>query len=282
MKGHGGLNGIAKHWNENMNAVILAAGRGTRMGRYGKSLPKGMLNFDGQPLLRHQIDALHQGGIENIYVVTGYRKECIDLPDVEYFHNPDYATTNMVESLLCARSVLKNDVLVAYADILFTPELVTKMIKQTADIAVAVDESWKVYWKLRYGTTEEDLESLTVSEAGLITSLGQPVSSSENIDYRYIGMIRFNQLGMNMLLDVYDKKKSERSSWLQSGKPFEMGYMTDLLDEMIRMGVQVLPCVTQHGWLEFDTAEDYELACRLKKENRLSSLLDLQKGVSGL
>jgi L-glutamine-phosphate cytidylyltransferase len=258
-----------------MKAIILAAGRGTRMGTYGADLPKGMLSFGGRSLLRRQIDALRQSGVEDIYIVTGYRNACIDFDDVEYFHNPEYATTNMLESLMQARAILHGDCLVTYADILFSPSLVTQVEGADGDIVVAADNAWKTYWKIRYGTTEQDLESFTVGPNGNITELGKPVASSEGLDHRYIGMIRFSPKGIQNILSVYDKKQADNSAWLQSGKPFELGYMTDLLDEAIRSGHKVLPSVSQHGWLEFDTAEDYEVMCRLMDAGTIKDLIDL-------
>jgi choline kinase len=260
-----------------MKAIILAAGRGTRMGAYGADLPKGMLSFCGQPLLRRQIDTLRGAGIDSIYVVTGFGKSCIDFSDVEYFHNAAYAETNMVESLMCARSILEGGCLVTYADILFSSSLVRMLTHAKGDIVVAVDEAWKDYWQLRYGTTEHDLESLTVSPEGHITDLGKPVDSSEDLKYRYIGMVMFSPEGIKRTLKIYDEKRAEGHGWPQSGNSFEQGYMTDLLDEVIRKGLRVMPGITRNGWLEFDTAQDYETMSALREAGTLSRLIDLKE-----
>ena len=70
------------------------------------------------------------------------------------------------------------------------PELVKKCIEAASDVGVAVDEDWKKFWKLRYGKVDFDLESLTVKE-GRITELGKEVETSENLDYRYVGICNF-------------------------------------------------------------------------------------------
>ena len=164
-----------------MKALILAAGMGTRLGRYTENLPKGMLSFNGRPLIEWQLMQLRSAGIEDISIVTGYKSETIAYPGVRYFHNPDYATTNMVESMLCAREILSSDLLVTYSDILFTRALASQVRDFTGGIGVAVDSAWREYWMLRYGTTENDLESLTVKN-GAITELGRPAASSAGID----------------------------------------------------------------------------------------------------
>jgi L-glutamine-phosphate cytidylyltransferase len=254
-----------------MKALILAAGMGTRLGKYTRNLPKGMLSFNGKPLIEWQIQQLRKAGITDISIVTGYQREKIAYPGVGYFHNPDFASTNMVESMLCARDSLHGaDVLVSYSDILFTGDLVALACRSCGDIGVAVDRDWRTYWMERYGTTETDLESLTVKD-NVIVELGKPMSSSADIDYRYIGMIRFSSAGMAKALEIYDRKKAADESWRQSGKSFRNGYMTDLLNELIVEGNSVLPIVSDGDWLEFDTNEDYEVTLKLLQEGKISS-----------
>jgi len=249
--------------------VILAAGQGVRMGKYTRDLPKGMLDFDGKPLLAWQLAALREAGVNQIVIVTGYRKGAIRFEGVRYYDNPRFDCTNMVESLMCAGQELEGDLLICYADILYTPELIEKLIGEEGEVAVAVDSAWRDYWTMRYGTTEHDLETLTV-DSGRIVELGRAVESSEGIDYRYIGLLKFSKDVWPKAFELYDGKKARRERWLASGKPFEQGYMTDLLSELIRVGVNLAPCVTARQWLEFDTERDYELACEHRRQGTLS------------
>ena len=95
------------------------------------------------------------------------------------------------------------------------------------------------------------------------------MDSSDGIDYRYIGLIRFSKKGVATIQELYDRKKLGHDPWLQSGKSFEQGYMTDLLHEVIQDGAIVEPIIWKGGWLEFDTETDYEFASRLSKEGKL-------------
>ena len=65
-----------------MQGLILAAGKGTRMGNI--DVPKCMLEINGRPIIKHQIDSFKKNGIEDIFVVTGYKSEMIH--DVTYKH----------------------------------------------------------------------------------------------------------------------------------------------------------------------------------------------------
>jgi NDP-sugar pyrophosphorylase family protein len=59
-------------------AVVLAAGKGTRMGALTEDLPKPMLPVKGKPLLEHVLDHLAQAGVRECGLITGYRHEVIE------------------------------------------------------------------------------------------------------------------------------------------------------------------------------------------------------------
>ncbi len=251
-----------------MKAVILAAGKGTRMGKYTENLPKGMLNFKGKTLIERQIEALRSAGINDIAIVTGYEASKINYENVRYFHNTKFDITNMVESLMCAKDFIQNsDVLICYSDILYTKELVKKCIDFKGNVGVTVDEDWKKLWKLRYGKVDFDLESLTVKD-GKITELGKEIETSENLNYRYVGLIRFSPKGIDKLFEIYNSRKGK--TWPQSGKNFEQGYMTDILCEIINSGYDICAIITKGNWLEFDTEKDYETFIKAVEDNKIT------------
>src|SRR5580700_8119749 len=100
-----------------MRAVILAAGRGSRMGQFGDDRPKCLIELEGKPLIERQIAALRRGGADEIGVVRGYRAEMINVPGLSYFSNSRWAETNMVLSLAAAATWLRlGPVIVSYAD----------------------------------------------------------------------------------------------------------------------------------------------------------------------
>jgi choline kinase len=245
------------------------------MGKYGSELPKALLPLAGKTLLEWQVQTLRQAGADEIVVVTGFRNDLIDLPGLKYYHNPRYAETNMLESLMAARQELDDDLLLAYGDIVYSSQLAQLAMASQSDIGVVVDEAWREYWLLRYGTTETDLESCTVSTSGLIEELGLPVEVSAGIGHRYVGLLRFSRSGIRTLLEIYDRKRQVGDSWRQSGKAFEQGYMTDMLHEAITSGHKVTAIITHGGWLEFDTEQDYEVCTALAESGQLSKVCPL-------
>lgn len=242
-----------------MKAIILAAGTGSRLNKYTRSLPKGMLPFAGKPLLAWQIEAFRRAGISEIVVVTGYRAEAITFDRVIFRHNPLYASTNMVESLMTASDLFDDELLISYADLLVDNDLLATTVGFQGDVGVVVDEDWQKYWLARYGKIDFDTESLQLDGKGCIRELGIPDTPAAQIDGRYVGMLRFSRQGIKELVRVYELEKAAYNggTWRNS-KSFENGYLTDLLQAMIDHGQKVQAISCEGGWLEFDTVGDYE------------------------
>lgn len=260
-----------------MKAIILAAGQGTRLKKYTQNLPKGMLEFVGKTLIERQIELYREAGIEKIIVVRGFAADKISYPGVTYYTNEEYATTNMVESLLAAETEFDDDVIVGYSDVVFERRLLETMMADKSDFAVAVDDAWKCYWQRRYGKVDFDTESLSIGDDGAIKELGKEDPPLEKIDARYIGLLKFSRQGLGFIKELLADAKSKLGDkpWQQSGKPVRKAYMTDLLNAVIESGRKVQAVRFEHGWLEFDTNEDYEKAMAWKEKHELGELIDL-------
>lgn len=94
------------------NAIILAAGFGSRFVPLTYETPKGLLEVKGKPMLERQIEQVLEKGIEEIIIVVGYMKErfdyLIDKYNVKLVYNPEFSTKNNLASLYCVRDFLKN------------------------------------------------------------------------------------------------------------------------------------------------------------------------------
>ena len=108
-----------------MRALILAAGRGSRMGALGDVRPKCLVELDGRPLLDRQLAALRAGGARDIGIVRGYRRDMLERPALTCFDNDRWSETNMVMSLACAAEWLRaGPVIVSYGDIFYRGDLI--------------------------------------------------------------------------------------------------------------------------------------------------------------
>ncbi len=260
-----------------MKAIILAAGSGTRLKKYTENLPKGMLSFMDKTIIERQIGVYRACGIDNIIIVRGFAAEKIHYPNVKYYTNEKYAVTNMVESLMVARSEFDDDIIVSYSDVLFEEDMLKNMMASTADFACAVDDNWKTYWTMRYGKIDFDTESLSIDENDNITELGLENPPLEKISARYIGLLKFSVKGLSFIQRTMEAayEKFEDKPWQQSGKTVRKAYMTDLLNAIIESGREVKAVHFNNGWIEFDTNEDYENALTWVKDKTISSLINL-------
>ena len=91
-----------------MKAIILAAGRGSRMRNIDEN-PKCLVLLRGKSLLDWQLEALRGAGIKQISIVTGYKRELLLDKGLKEFNNNRWMLTNMVRSLMCADSLVKQN-----------------------------------------------------------------------------------------------------------------------------------------------------------------------------
>jgi len=172
--------------------VILAAGEGTRLRPLTDHLPKTLVPLGGQPLLARQTAVLHRAGITDISIVAGYCAEALEGSGARLFHNPHYATTNMVASLHCAKPLFDgtDDVVVAYGDIVYEPRVLARLLATDAPIAVVVDLGWQRLWELRMDDPLSDAETMKLDAAGHIVELGRKPHSLADIQGQSIGLFK--------------------------------------------------------------------------------------------
>ena len=121
---------------EKLGGLILAAGLSSRMGDY-----KPLIDVDGRSMIGRVIDMMRNAGARTIVVVTGHRREELEahLRDegVEFVFNPDYATTQQLESLklgLTALSKRCEQVMISPADVpLVAPQTVKLLMELDGD-----------------------------------------------------------------------------------------------------------------------------------------------------
>lgn len=124
-----------------MKAVILAAGKGTRMGELTSELPKPMLRVQGKPILQHIMEGLMEAGVRDFFIVTGFRAEVIE----SHFGNGDqfgarihYGRQITQDGTGKAPEVAKNFVgqdefVLTYGDILVRPQTYQDMLRRHAE-----------------------------------------------------------------------------------------------------------------------------------------------------
>lgn len=244
-------------------ALILAAGSGTRMGELTRDRPKGLLPVNGQPLVAHQINNLRKTGIDDITIIAGYLAEKFAGFNAEVVTNPEYATTNMVASMICAQDHFQDagsDLLVHYGDVIIEPRHLKSLVDDPHDIACLVDVDWVDYFRARGEHWRDDIEALRMDEDRRIREIGGAVHDLDRIQGRFVGALKFSGAGARSSLGHYRKMCEGWPGSPQKAKAVRLQYTTDFLQSMISSGIPVYAHTIERGWLEFDCRADYETA----------------------
>lgn len=258
-----------------MRAIILAAGEGSRFGKYTKGRPKCLLEIGGVSILERQIRTFQRSGISDIVVVKGFAAEKIRLKGVRYYIVDEYRY-NMVYTLFWAEPEVHGDVIISYADILFEDSVLQTLLKAPPyDIAVVVDTLWEEYYRERFAKPFEKAESLICGADGRILDIGE--SHPADVQAQYIGLIKLSDNGSKVFRQTYHRAKARYwgKPW-QRGRIFQKVYMTDFLQALIDAGNPVYAVPIQHGWLEFDSATDYEKALEWFDQGTLDRFYSLK------
>jgi choline kinase len=262
-----------------MKTLILAAGQGIRLRPYTDKQPKCMVPLGGKSLLHWQMEALSACGVkaDSIVIVAGYEAGCIEAPGTSRILNPRYASTNMVETLFCARDCMVpgEDLLICYGDIVYEPRVMQALLASSAPLSVAADSSWQRLWQLRMTEPLDDAETFKMDANGKVCELGQVPTSYEEVEAQYMGLIYVRGDHVGKLIKFYD---SMDRSKIYGGKDFDNMYMTSFLQELIDHEWQVKSCLVNNGWLEVDTAAELELYQQLHDSSELKSYCYLPPG----
>mgnify|MGYP001194829550 FL=1 len=261
-----------------MNAIILAAGKGERLQPLTNDKPKCLVELFGKSLLEWQIEAFQSSGITDITIVSGYKSDLINFPEITILKNEKYESTNMVETLFSAKEKMLDSTIVSYGDIIFEKNVLESLINSPNDISVIVDKQWKRLWGKRFQDPLSDAESLII-EDGCIVEIGQKVNSYEKICGQYIGLMKFQGSGIDLIKRHYEEAKNQANTGtnpLNASLPFEKSYLTDFLYSLIRGGATIKAVPVNNGWLEIDTLSDLDLYEFLYKKGELADFLDMR------
>ncbi|MDO8732827.1 MAG: phosphocholine cytidylyltransferase family protein [Actinomycetota bacterium] len=226
----------------NYQAVILAAGMGTRLGK--QPWPKPLTPLaDGRSIMRQQLDNLQQvfGEQLRVLIVVGFKLESIleAFPDVSYAYNESFDQTNTNRSLLKAlRQVSDGGVLWLNGDVVFDP-----MVLERAKTLIDADQSFVC---VNTAAVAEEEVKYTIDSNGFIDALSKQVNPAlgEAVGINYIS--RTDRAALIRGLEA-----------CQDSDYFERGIEISIEKESL----QVLPLdITEYFVVEIDFAEDLSRA----------------------
>ena len=260
--------------HENTQVIILAAGEGNRLKPHTADKPKCMVRLLDTPIVDHQLRSIRSVGIENVCMVTGYRADKLAHLGLPTRHNDEFASSNMVHSLMCAKDILLNgrDTVIAYADIAYEPRVLSALLQQDADLATVVDLDWLRLWRARDENPLEDAETLRMVD-GCVIELGKRPRSLDEIEGQYIGLTKLSYQCAPAFVNAFDALPE--TGIVFDGKDRKNMYMTSFLQHLIDSGWNLGAATVESGWIEVDTTEDLALYERLGSQGSLETFIEL-------
>ncbi len=245
-----------------MRAVILAAGRGSRMGRLCDDRPKCLVQLEGKQLIERQIAALLRGGVDEIGVVRGYRAEMIDFPGLSYFANEGWAETNMVMSLAAATPWLRSGpVIVSYADIFYRSELVCGLACAQGQLVITYDRLWHRLWARRFADPLSDAETFRLNAAGQLLEIGGKTTKTKDIMGQYMGLLKLTPPAWGIIEALLVTLEPSIRDHLD---------ITGLLRQLLARKALTIDTVSTDGqWGEIDNSRDLMLYQNMVRNGEL-------------
>ena len=234
-------------------AIILAAGRGSRMGDLTKEKPKGLIGRPGCTTVESQLANLNKVGVNETIIVTGYLAKDFDQLNIPTIFNGEWNSSNMVYSLSKAfeRAKRFDQILVSYADIFYQIEALKSILQQNEDIALLYDVNWLSTWQARFENPLVDAETFRMDKSGYLIEIGQKPDKTEEIEGQYMGLLSFSKSGFKTFFDfIFNLNRDEQ-------KKIDMTSALNLFKDTQKTRIK---CVPFSGtWGEIDSRSDYEL-----------------------
>jgi phosphoenolpyruvate phosphomutase len=245
---------------QNPAVIVLAAARGKDLGVLTENKPKAMVEIAGQPLLAHITDAYNTAGLKDIIVVRGYRKDALNLPNLSFADNDDYADTGELYSLKKALDTITEprDIIIAYGDVLIRKYIIQILLESAAPFTIIADTNWEEGVNRNrfadYVECSEPLSRRTFNSVVTLKTMRTPDDSLERgrIHGEWVGTFRVTAEKFSVLRSMVDKILSG-----PEGRSAEIGH---LMNALVRAGETVRVLYTTGGWLDIDSVEDIVLA----------------------
>lgn len=230
-----------------MKAIILAAGKGSRLNGTAGDLPKCLARVGRLTLIERQIQSLRDAGVADIAIVVGFGEDRVREtcgPDIDYIENPIHFRTNSLYSLWLARKRLTDGFVVMNSDVLFHPQLLRDLL--TAHYEDALLIAYQDETSPRLG----DEEMKVKVRGGRVADISKAINPRE-ADGENVGIVKFGAAGARLLVRKMDMLMAKGAFRAWAPRAFR-----DFAAE------RALHAISTRGfpWIEIDFPEDYRRA----------------------
>ena len=226
-----------------MKAIIMAAGKGTRISRDIGGKPKCTLDLNGKTLIETTVNLLKKKGINKIYIITGYKHKEIennfDKELISFYYNPFFEVTNSLASLWFARDIINDDedIIFLNGDVFCEEKVLDRIIKTKKSPVLFADT-----------TRIEDADYRFNFSDGILKKFGKELSNQETTG-EYIGYAKIKAND----IEFFKKRMFE---CIENGNYNK--WWEDILYSMVEERKIYVDDLKGLFWAEIDYIEDYE------------------------
>ncbi|MBN1971923.1 MAG: phosphocholine cytidylyltransferase family protein [Candidatus Delongbacteria bacterium] len=186
-----------------MRAIIIAAGKGTRLYPLTKNTPKSLIEIsDGLTLLESQLYSLKENDIKDVTIIVGYRAEQIEAKIKKYqsdfnintVYNPFYDSSNNLISVWMARHFMQDDFITINGDDIFNASVIENLLKSEHSITMVTDE------KSEY----DDDDMKIIHKNGQVLKVSKQISLAE-ANGESVGIIKFSGYGPKIYVNTLEE-----------------------------------------------------------------------------
>ena len=249
-----------------MKAIFIAAGEGLRLENITKDLPKPLVDVNGKSIIERQISLLRKNNVNDIVVITGYKKEKFTFKNIEYVHNPNFREQEQTGSLMVARSKIVGDVLIMFGDILFDEIILQQILDSKGDIVIAVDKNWEKSYEERHDNPKSEADKVLIKDDKVIQISAKNIEVNDDNDIgELLGLIKLSMKGSKILIEQYEKLENSHTGKFHDAVSLKKAKFVDILQELLSSGIVITPVSIKGKWCEIDTKHDLEIAKKMFK-----------------
>lgn len=236
------------------NAIILAAGLGSRLSNLTRDCPKCMIKVNDITIIENQIESLLENNVKKIIVIGGYNYEKLERfiyerfpnnPRIILINNDNYMKTNNMFSLYISKKYANNkNIILMNGDVFFDKSIITDLINSKYENQIICDD--RIF----------NIESMKITiENDKIKSISKEINSNDSSGCS-IDVYKFSKKATRKLFHIIKHnyiKNNKNNMWTELA-----------INDLLNM-VDVYPLYTNKRWYEIDNLEDLENACRVFK-----------------
>jgi L-glutamine-phosphate cytidylyltransferase len=233
-----------------MKSLIIAAGRGKRIPKFTKKIPKCLIKISNKPIIARQIDTFRKNKIKTIAIVRGFKANKIKFKNIKYFNNLNFLRNDQLDSLFCAKKYFDDDTLVTFSDIIYDESVLKKIMKSKGSLVLGIEKKWKKRYYKRYDHPLSQADKVIINK-NKITKIGKKISSKK-ASGEFLGMFKVSKKMWKPLFEHYEMiKKKQNTKKLQ---------IHNFFNYILKYNIKLTPCFTKGRYMEIDTYNDYKIA----------------------